>query len=56
VKCFWIFGHDWSPWKDVRLKRITYDYFFGTYEGTKIFSGQTRICEKCGKRQVREII
>lgn len=55
MKCFWILGHDWSLWEDVKLRKILYDFFMGTYEGTRFSEGQQRTCKKCGKKQVREL-
>jgi hypothetical protein len=41
--------HDWPKWRDAELIRTR----FGKPAGECI--GQTRVCNSCGKREIREV-
>lgn len=61
MKCFWIFGHNWSRWKDI-VMTVRPALNNGPLQGTVTVYGdpvdadyQKRTCENCGRKQVRPV-
>ena len=44
MKCFWLFGHDWSKWETDKVKS-------DSYGNVKLY--QHRECRCCGKIVLR---
>lgn len=47
----WPWSHQWLRWTDTWLSLMGIEQT----DQTRGFNGQTRVCQRCGKRQVREI-
>ena len=52
MKCWWIFNHSYSKWKDIENGKIENTVTKSVYGFYKI---QERYCKKCGMKQLREI-
>lgn len=50
MKCFWLFGHNWTKWVEVEG---TYGYVCFNKKVTKVI--QVRWCKDCNLCQTRDI-
>lgn len=54
MKCFWIFGHDWTKWELAAKEKIicTID---GYGNGEMLYETYRRECKKCGLPKYKRI-
>jgi hypothetical protein len=55
-KLHWWTLHHWGLWTDVGRGELQQRHWGATeYVSVGVFVQQERVCQKCGKRQVREV-